>query len=581
MSLFLLGFAAAAAPAGAETDEPRMQWWRDARFGLFLTWGPVSLKGTEISYSRGVEVPIEDYDRLHRQFNPVRFDAEAWVQVARDAGMKYVVFVAKHHDGFCNFDSRLTDYRITGPHSPFRRDITAELADACHKAGLRLGIYYSQPDWHHPDYRTANHLKYLEHLHGDLQEFSTRNHARYIEYLHGQVRELCTNYGRVDIWWFDGLGGPAADWDSERLLGMIRSLQPGIVINNRAGLPADFDTPEQYIGNFQRSRPWETCMTIGRQWSWKPGDVLKPLGQCVQTLVRTAGGDGNLLLNVGPMPDGRIEPRQADRLREMGRWLERRGETIYGTRGGPFKYSRFANGVYTSTHRGNRIFLHVLEWPKDNEPLILPPINKTILHARTLEGRPADVRQDPAQICVSVPIAERDEIDTIVIMELEGAAGDVPPVSGKWPSLAAGRPARASSVLQTSDARPEGVAGVDPCRHACDQADYGPEKAFDGDTDTRWAADTGAREAWLEVDLGTPQRIDQTRIAEACGERVQEFELQREVDGHWESFFKGTRIGEDTCCRFEAVTARRIRLAISRTSAAPSIREIQVLAAQH
>ncbi|HNR35944.1 MAG TPA: alpha-L-fucosidase, partial [Candidatus Hydrogenedentes bacterium] len=296
--ILMTAFAAMALNGGAVAEDrqpDRMQWWREARFGLFIHWGPVSLKGTEIGWSRGGErrgtggapgqIPVEVYDNLYKEFNPVEFNAREWVEIAKQAGMKYLVFTTRHHDGFSMFDTALSDYKITN--SPFKRDVVAELAQACHEAGLRLGFYYSPPDWHHPDYRTENH-------------------ARFLEYLHGQVRELCTNYGRLDIFWFDGLGGTVKDWDSEKLVAMIRRLQPDIIVNNRAGLPEDHDTPEQTVGTFQRSRPWETCMTIGDQWAWKPNDRVKSLKQCLDVLVRCAGGDGNLLFNVGPMPDGRI-----------------------------------------------------------------------------------------------------------------------------------------------------------------------------------------------------------------------------------------------------------------------------------
>ncbi|HPX42639.1 MAG TPA: alpha-L-fucosidase, partial [Candidatus Hydrogenedentes bacterium] len=328
---------------GQSDPVAHMTWWREARFGLFIHWGPVSLKGTEIGWSRGGErrgtggtgdIPLEVYDNLYREFNPVEFDAREWVQIALNAGMKYLVFTSKHHDGFCMFDSALTEYKITN--SPFQRDVVRELADACHEAGLKVGWYYSPPDWHHPDYRTANH-------------------ARYIEYLHGQLRELCTNYGKIDILWFDGLGGTAEDWDAEKLVTMIRELQPGIVINDRAGLPEDHATPEQRVGAFNRNRRWETCMTICNQWAWKPDDTMKTLDKCIDVLVRTAGGDGNLLFNVGPMPDGRIEPRQVDRLAEMGAWLGQFGETIYGTRGGPYMPSAWG----ASTCKNSRVYLHV------------------------------------------------------------------------------------------------------------------------------------------------------------------------------------------------------------------------------
>ncbi len=226
-------------------DKQDIQAWRDMKFGLFIHWGPVSLKGTEIGWSRGGErrgrndkstgsIPVEVYDNLYKQFNPVKFDAEQWVQMAKDAGMKYLVFTSKHHDGFSMFDSKQTDYKISN--SPFKRDVVGELADACHKAGLKLGYYYSPVDWYHPDYRNENH-------------------ARYIEFMYGQLREICSNYGRIDIIWFDGLGGSAKDWDSENLFKMIRQLQPNVIIDNRAGFPADTIRPSRESANFRRTAP--------------------------------------------------------------------------------------------------------------------------------------------------------------------------------------------------------------------------------------------------------------------------------------------------------------------------------------
>ncbi len=406
-------------PAGLPQPKPYLhapaqvvENWRAMKFGLFIHWGPVSLKGTEISWSRAGErrglrpnknpraVPVEEYDNLYKRFNPVKFNADEWVQIAKEAGMKYLVFTSKHHDGFSMFDSKYTEYKITN--SPFKRDVVKELAEACHKAGLKFGLYYSPPDWYHPDYRTENH-------------------SRYIQFLHNQLRELCTNYGRIDIIWFDGLGGSAKDWDSENLFKMIRKLQPHVIINNRAGLPGDHDTPEQRIGKFQTDRPWETCMTICRQWAWKPNDQLKSLKQCIQTLVRVVCGDGNLLFNVGPMPDGRIEPRQVERLRQMGAWLKKYGKTIYATRGGPFKSGRWGG----STYKGNTIYVHILEWP--DEALILPAIPKKILKSRLLTGGKLDVEQSDECIKIVVPKADRQKIDTIVELRLDGPAGEIPP----------------------------------------------------------------------------------------------------------------------------------------------------------
>ena len=302
--------------------------------------------------------------------------------------MKYLVFTSKHHDGFCMFDSKLTDHKITNPSSPYGRDVVAALARAAHIGGVKLGFYYSPVDWHHPDYRTTNH-------------------ARYIEYMHGQARELCQNYGRLDLLWWDGLGGSAKDWDSENVFKMIRQLCPHIIINNRAGLTADYDTPEQEIGKFKTDRPWESCMTICQQWAWKPNDRLKSLKECLDILVRTVGGDGNLLLNVGPMPTGEIEPRQVERLKEIGRWLRRYGKSIYGTRGGPFKPASWG----ASTYKGNTVFVHVLNWDGQDQ-ITLPALEKKILKSTLLTGGKVAVAQTPQGIEIRVPAEHRQALDT-------------------------------------------------------------------------------------------------------------------------------------------------------------------------
>ncbi len=407
----------------SQNQEARLDWWRAARFGLFIHWGPVSLVGTEIGWSRGGErrgfyrggtgeVPVEVYDNLYKQFNPVQFDAAEWVQIAQDAGMKYMVFTSKHHDGFVNFDTQLTDYKITGPESPFGRDIVRELSEAARSAHLPFGCYYSQPDWRHPDYRNENH-------------------QRYLDYFHAQVAELCSNYGELAVLWFDGLEehfiyaeevekyrqrevyDSAAIWDSQRLFARIRQLQPNILINNRCGMRADFDTPEQLIGAYQDQRAWESCITIGKQWAWKPDDLLKSFEECLHTLVRVVGGDGNLLLNVGPMPDGRIEPRQVDRLRQIGAWLARYGESIYGTRGGPFRPGEWG----ASTHKGNEIYVHVLSWPDGS--LTLPPLAQRITAVDALTGGRAVAEQSSSGVVLSVAPDDRDPVDTLVRLTVE------------------------------------------------------------------------------------------------------------------------------------------------------------------
>ncbi len=540
------------APIGrpeGETEEQyaaRMAWWREARFGLFIHWGPVSLKGTEIGWSRGGErpglkgtgeVPVEEYDNLYKRFNPVRFDADEWVRIARDAGQKYLVFTSKHHDGFVNFDTQLTDYKITSPDSPFRRDIVGELAAACRRGGLRFGLYYSPPDWHHPDFRRAGH-------------------QRYLEYFHGQLRELCTNYGKIDIIWFDGLDCTAEELDSVNLLAMIRRLQPGVIINNRAGLPADHDTPEQTIGGFRDTRPWESCMTICRQWAWKPDDEMKSLRQCLQTLVRVAGGDGNLLFNVGPTPEGEIEGRQAERLREMGCWLQRYGRSIYGTRGGPYCWTAPGPAPVVSTRRDRTVWLHVLEWPAEGD-LVLPPLPAAVASARLMTGGWCEVKQTPEAWTVVVPRGHRQEIDTIVELQLDTLADGIRPVKLGSPSLATGAAASASNVF----------AGM---------PDFGPDMAVDDDINTRWATDAGTSEAELVIDLGEPKTVGRAVIIEAIPGRVRRFRLQTRGDGDWQTVHTGEGLGHHAEIRFEPVQARHVRLRILQASEGPTISEFQL-----
>ncbi|MDT8300089.1 MAG: alpha-L-fucosidase [Sedimentisphaerales bacterium] len=525
-----------------KADNQDVQQWQEMKFGLFIHWGPVSLKGTEIGWSRGGQrrgrndkstgsIPVEIYDNLYKEFNPVKFNADEWMQIAKDAGMKYLVFTSKHHDGFSMFDSKLTEYKITN--SPFKRDVVKELADACHKAGLKLGYYYSPPDWYHQDYRTENH-------------------SRYIKFLHGQLREICSNYGKIDIIWFDGLGGKAQDWDSENLIRMIRRLQPHVIINNRAGLPGDHDTPEQRIGKFQNDRPWETCMTICRQWAWKPNDQMKSLKQCIDTLVRVVGGDGNLLFNVGPMPDGRIEPRQVERLKKMGKWLDEYGKSIYATRGGPFK----PGGWGASTFKGNTIYIHVLNWQEDT--LTLPPIPKKIIASSVMSGGTVTVKQTKEAVEISVTKPYRRELDTIIVLELDGPASTISPRALLSSSLTAEKRARVSNVFQKNSA-------------------YNASKAVDDDSATRWATDSGTQQAWLKVDLGKPVTFNRVKIDEEYN-RVQEFELQYRENNRWKNFAKGTKLGHDYSIQFEPVNTRYVRLNILKATDGPSICEFQLFA---
>jgi alpha-L-fucosidase len=412
----------------AEQRDARMQWWRDAKFGMFLHWGPVSLSGKELGWGRnanrpwdisGVQTPRNSdpvYDNLYKQFNPVKFNADLWVKIAQDAGMKYMVIICKHHDGFSMFDSKLTEYDIMA--TPYGKDIIKQFADACHKAGMKLGLYYSTRDWYHPDYLVGDNKKYDA-------------------WYRGQVEELLSNYGKVDVMWFDHVGGQDwSKWKFDELFAMLYRLQPDLIVNNRAARfcgprsrkdygPAtpelkkatdgDFGTPEQAIGHMDLKNDWESCMTlVGGQWSWKPNGGMYSLDGTVNMLVNCATGGGNLLLNLGPMPTGEIEPRQVALLKQVGDWVKPRAEAIYGTRGGPLGNGRWGG----STHRGNIVYVFAKEWQGDKLSLSGLP-GKVTAAKKLVGGEAVSFQQKEKGIELTLAAGRRDPFYTVIALTLD------------------------------------------------------------------------------------------------------------------------------------------------------------------
>ena len=405
---------AADAPKFPPVQPAAIKAWQDKRFGMFIHWGPVSQTSHEIGWSRGTQTPIEVYDNLYKQFNPTLFNADEWVKIAKDAGMKYIVLTTKHHDGFCLWDTKLTDYNIMN--SPFKRDVVKELAAACKKGGIAFGTYYSVCDWHHPDFPLTSPGGSVKREKSDLDSYN--------KYLLGQICELITHYGPLITIWndvpqkFEGRG--------VKTIEMVRSLQPDITINNRSGDGGDYDTPEQQIGGFNMQRPWESCMTVSAHnaWAWGgPKDGVKSLAACLKMLVSGAGGDGNVLLNVGPRPDGMIDPEQSGRIKEVGDWLAKYGESIYATRGGPFKPGKWG----ASTRKDKRIYVHVYQF--DGDALKLPPIPAKITAASVLSGGTVEFQQNATGITLSVPAASHAAIDTLIALDLDTPALDLVPVT--------------------------------------------------------------------------------------------------------------------------------------------------------
>jgi alpha-L-fucosidase len=537
-------------PSGPSSHhDVRVTWWRADRFGMFIHWGPVSLTGQELSWSRANSntncpnngpIPVAVYDKLYKNFDPTNFNAAEWVRIAEDAGMKYMVLTAKHADGFLLWDSKVDGYNIGA--TPFHRDVCAELSKAAHQDGMKIGWYFSPMDWRDPYCRSVNN-------------------NRFVQKIQAELREILSHYGTISVIWFDTDGRPAM-WDPTNTYALVRKLQPQILINNRLDMSThdqwvhqghlnpneDFYTPEQHIGAYDDKTPWETCMTLGTQWSWKPGDKIKSAAEVIRILAQCAGGDGNLLLDVGPMPDGRIEPREVSVLKQVGAWLDKNGESIYGTRGGPWKPAR----AIASTRKGNFIYVHMLNGTSDT--LELPGITCAVKSASLLDGRNVKFTNCDGTLVLTVPPAWRDASDTVVKLKLDGSAMDLPALD-----LPATFKATASNVFQNDD------------------SEYGPQFAFDGDSQTRWATDSGTKQAWIMESFSRPQTVNDVRISEAYPNRVQKFEFQYRDRDDWRTIFTGTFIGDDFEKSFNSVTASEFRLNILDATDAPTINEIELL----
>lgn len=379
--------------------ERRIQWWREAKFGMFVHWGLYSILGREAWVMGDEDIPLQEYEKLGEQFKPRPNVARNWARLARESGMRYMVMTTKHHEGFCLFNSNLTDYCATrrGP----RRDLVQEYVDAARAENLRVGFYYSLMDWHHPDWRRAK---------TDLVA-----RKRFVDYTHGQIRELMTNYGKIDILWYDmPVPLDAEGWRSTEMDDMVFELQPDILVNNRNLLAGDFSTPEQ--STTAAKNDWESCMTINDSWGYLAGDEnWKSAQQLVQNLVECARDGGNYLLDIGPRADGSVPDPAVARLRTIGAWLGKNGNAVYGTQRCRFPHGNI--GVYT--RRGNTLYTIVYFWPGNT--LTVGGVRCKVLSARFLaSGISVAFEQRGSQLIFhSLPASASDDPVTVIAAECD------------------------------------------------------------------------------------------------------------------------------------------------------------------
>ena len=389
--------------AATPDQQRRMKWWHDAKFGMFIHFGLYAARGRHEWDMEDEAVPVHEYEKLTAGFNPAPGSARKWAQLARTAGMKYMVLTSKHHEGFCNWDTKLTNYNSVqfGP----KRDVIREFVEAARAEGLRCGFYYSLMDWHHPD--------------GARCQTDPAARRRFVDYTHGLVRELMTNYGKIDILWYD-VSWPldATGWESEKMNQMVFSLQPDIIVNNRNRLAGDFSTPEQTVKGEEGGRAWESCMTLNDSWGYqRADDNWKTPRTVIRNLITCARDGGNYLLNIGPEPDGSIPPESVRILTEVGQWMKTGGTAIYGA--DPCKVARSTYANFT--RKGNTLYMHVHFWPGGD--VSISGLRQKVRSAKLLKsGAALRVSQDGYRTLITgLPDQAPDMPVATIVLECDAA----------------------------------------------------------------------------------------------------------------------------------------------------------------
>ena len=539
--------------SASKQNDPKMNWWKEAKFGLFIHWGiyavPAGKWGDNTSYNewimRSAKIPIVEYAALAKQFNPIKFNADEWVKLAKDAGQKYIVITSKHHDGFAMFNSKASNFNIVDA-TPFKRDILKELADACRKQGMKLGFYYSQAqDWHHKGGAVWDNKEWDETHVGDMN--------KYIDNIAvPQVKEILENYGDVAVLWWDTPTGMTKEM-SQKLVDVVKKY-PNLITNNRlgAGMGGDLETPEQYIpATGFPGRNWEVCMTMNGHWGYNAFDERwKSTSELVRKLIEISSKGGNFLLNVGPTAQGVIPEVCQQNLREMGDWLKINGEAIYGTTASPFPFLSWG----LATRKGQNIYLHVFSWPKNGKITI--PFSNKITKAYLLADASTALIVTPGNgnSVIQLPRFAPDKISSTVVIQFVGEPKVLP-----IPSL--GKRVTASST-ETNEML---------------------QNLTDGDPKSQWRAIKTTKSASLDIDLLTSSAIQCLSLAEPWHPWTgikQEYELQYLNGSEWKKVISGLTDGSGITVLFEPVKAIKFRLILKNEKEAPKLNEMILFRAE-
>ena len=532
--------------AASKQNDPRMQWWKDAKFGMFIHWGIYSVPsgkwGETTTYGEWImhsaKIPRAEYAALAKKFNPTRFNAEEWVKLAKDAGQKYIVITSKHHDGFGMFGSKADPYNIVDA-TPFNRDILKELAEACRKQDMKLGFYYSQAqDWYHPGGAVSGNVEWDETHKGDMN--------KYIEEIAiPQVKEILANYGDVAVLWWDTPTNMTKEM-TEKLAALTKPY-PNLITNNRlgAGMGGDLETPEQFVpATGFPGRNWEVCMTMNGHWGYNAyDDRWKSTEDLLRKLIDIVSKGGNFLLNVGPNQYGIIPEVCQQNLREMGAWLNLNGDAIYGTQASPFPFLSWGR----ATRKGQTLYLHVFDWSKDGK-LLVPfgnKITKAVLLADVKTNLKVTAGKEKSTL--ELPAYAPDKIASVIAIDFE----DEPIVMPV--------PSQGAKVTASTTAEGGNVSFI-----------------TDGDPKNRWQAASGEKSATLEIDLVKPATIQCLSLVEPWHPWdgiKQNIELYGQQGNEWKLIIKAQTEGSGLTQIFQPVTAQKFKMVVQNEKQAPSINE--------